>query len=142
MIRENTSAAKNILQVLMGIVFSIFGPITLFHQILLILIAFDYVTGLINALVHQKLNSTIGYQGIGKKIYMILLTAVAQMLDRAFIHTGMLGNMVCTFYIFNEVLSIIENAGGIGMPLPSILKTTIEKLKADAMKQEEEYNNE
>jgi len=141
MMRES-AVPKKIVQMIAGIWISVFGPVTLFHQILLIMIVFDYMTGLINAMVHRKLNSTIGYRGIGKKIYMLLLTAVAEMLDRAFLHTGILGNVVCTFYIFNEALSIIENAGCVGMPLPSALRATIEKLKIDHVKHTEEQENE
>ena len=104
-------------------------------QTLLIFIVIDYITGLIVAGVFKKsaktttggLNSTIGLKGIFKKVGEFILVVVATLLD------GVLGLEVIRYTVIialiaNEVLSIIENLGLMGVPIPKIVKKAIDIL--------------
>ena len=119
-----------LLTVSAGVFTYLFGELTPLFTALISVVCIDYVTGIISAAVNHKLNSEKGFAGILKKVFIFLIVAVASILDaiipatHAAIHAS-----VCMFYIANESLSIIENAGEIGLPLPQVLKNTVEKLK-------------
>lgn len=90
----------------------------------------DYITGVVSASVNHKLNSAIGFKGIAKKLLMFALVGVANLIDvNALSGTAVLRSAVICFYLANEALSIIENAGEIGLPIPKKLKKLIEQLK-------------
>ncbi|MDE6003925.1 MAG: phage holin family protein [Oscillospiraceae bacterium] len=102
--------------------------------LLLALIAFmilDYSTGLLTAKVSRTLSSKVGFVGIARKGLMLAVVSVGHILD-AQVFSG--DNSVCRsavigFYLANEGLSILENAGKLGMPLPKKLKKALEQLK-------------
>lgn len=90
----------------------------------------DYVTGIIAGAINKQLSSAIGFRGILKKVLIFIVIAVAVMLDRLI--TELIGagqavcrTVVCTFYIVNEFLSILENLGRAGVPYPAKLKEVI-----------------
>lgn len=90
----------------------------------------DYVTGVVSAAINHKLNSATGFKGIAKKLFMFALVGVANLIDiNALAGTAVLRSAVICFYLANEGLSIIENAGEIGLPIPKKLKKLIEQLK-------------
>ena len=90
----------------------------------------DYVTGVVSAAINHKLNSATGFKGIAKKLFMFALVGVANLIDvNALSGTAVLRGAVICFYLANEGLSIIENAGEIGLPIPEKLKKLIEQLK-------------
>lgn len=90
----------------------------------------DYVTGVVSAAINHKLNSATGFKGIAKKLFMFALVGVANLIDiNALAGTAVLRSAVICFYLANEALSIIENAGEIGLPIPKKLKKLIEQLK-------------
>ena len=96
------------------------------------LIAFvvvDYVTGVMCAVVDKKLSSAVGFRGIFKKVLIFLLVGVANILDAQVIGTGcVLRTAVIFFYISNEGVSLLENAGHLGLPIPTKLKAVLEQL--------------
>lgn len=96
------------------------------------LIAFvvaDYVTGVMCAIVDKKLSSEVGFQGIFKKVLIFLLVGVANILDAQVIGAGcVLRSAVIFFYISNEGVSLLENAGHLGLPIPAKLKNVLEQL--------------
>jgi toxin secretion/phage lysis holin len=107
----------------------LFGAWDTLFQALIAIIIIDYVSGILAAYSEQSLNSTIGYLGICKKICIFLMVALANILDS----TGGLGEpwirtMVIMFFIANESLSALENAGRIGVPLPEPLMAALEKI--------------
>jgi toxin secretion/phage lysis holin len=90
----------------------------------------DYLTGLMAAAVEKKLSSEVGFRGIFKKILIFMLVGIGSILDRQIIGDGsVLRTAVIFFYISNEGISIIENAGRIGLPIPQKLKDILEQLK-------------
>ena len=100
---------------------------------LLIFMAVDYVTGLIVAAAGKspkgKLSSKIGWRGLAKKCVVLLLVLVAAQLDVVlgmdYVRAG-----VCVAFLCNEVISILENAGLMGVPLPAALKKAIDLLQS------------
>ena len=105
------------------------------------LIAFvvvDYITGVMCAVVDKKLSSAVGFKGIFKKVLIFALVGVANILDVNVIGTGsVLRTAIIFFYISNEGVSLIENAGHLGLPIPAKLKAVLEQLHDRAEKEDE-----
>ena len=99
---------------------------------LLIFMGVDYVTGLMVAAAGKspkgKLSSKVGWKGIAKKCVILLLVLVAARLD-VVLGTSYVRAGVCIAFLCNEVISILENAGLMGVPLPAALKNAVELLQ-------------
>lgn len=98
--------------------------------VLFYFMGFDYLTGLMSAAVQNKLNSKAGYKGIAKKASILVVLIVAVLLDRL-LNNGLwvFRTLVCYFYIANEGISILENCGKCGLPLPEKLLKALEQLR-------------
>ncbi len=96
------------------------------------LIAFvvvDYLTGVMCAIADKKLSSAVGFKGIFKKVLIFALVGIANILDINIIGTGsVLRTAVIFFYISNEGVSFLENAGHLGLPIPEKLKAVLAQL--------------
>lgn len=102
---------------------------------LLAFVAIDYVTGVMCAIVDKKLSSSVGFKGIFKKILIFALVGVGHIIDTMVIGTGsVLRTAIIFFYLSNEGISLIENAGHLGLPIPAKLKTVLEQLHDRAEK--------
>lgn len=89
----------------------------------------DFATGFAAAAREGKLNSEVGFWGIPRKVLIFVIVAVANLADQ-WADTGhMFRDGAVAFYIANEVLSIIENAGRMGVPVPPKVQEMIEVLK-------------
>lgn len=111
----------------------VFGSCDGMMVALLALIVLDYISGVIAAAVQKKLSSSVGARGIAKKIFMLLIVAVANIVDMNVIGEGnVLKSVSVIFYICNECISLIENAGNIGVPVPKKLLDVLEQLKNDS----------
>lgn len=107
-----------------------FGDMDGFLIALLALMGFDYVTGVIKAAVKHDLCSSVGFKGIARKVFILALVAVGNLVDVHIFGQGNLcRSLVIGFYVANEALSIIENAIGLGLPVPKKLVTIIRELK-------------
>ena len=97
------------------------------------LIAFvvvDYITGVMCAVVNKQLSSEVGFRGIFKKVLIFMLVSVGNIIDQQLIGGGsVLRTAVIFFYLSNEGISIIENAGNLGLPIPQKLKDVLAQLK-------------
>lgn len=117
-----------------AVVSFLFGEWTPLLSVLIVLVFMDYITGLIASAVEGRLKSRIGLIGIARKVFIFLMVAVANLVDVVMIETGIREEpfvmmAVIVFYIINELLSITENSGRIGLPVPSQIKQAIEMLK-------------
>ena len=113
-----------------GIATYIWGPWDALIIALVAMVAIDYITGIIKAAVQGKLSSLVGFKGLLKKVAIFLLVAVGVMVDKIRPATNeAVRSAVIFFYIANEGLSILENAGELGLPLPAALKKSLEKMK-------------
>ena len=98
-------------------------------QILVTFVVIDYITGVLAAAYHGKLDSNIGLKGIAKKVFIFVIVACGHLVDGAMGTNNIVRDAAIYFYIANELLSILENAGEIGLPVPDVLKNAIERLK-------------
>jgi toxin secretion/phage lysis holin len=94
-----------------------------------IAVAIDYITGLIAAGILGELSSKVGLKGIGRKFIIFGLVAVAHLIDTILGDQHFIRDATVLFYIANELLSIIENAGRAGVPVPNIILNAVQSLK-------------
>jgi len=105
-------------------------------QTLIIFMAIDYTTGLIVAGVFHNSNKTetgalqskAGWKGLCRKGMTLLIVLVAAQLDKM-TGTNIIRDAVIIGYVTNESISIIENAGLMGLPIPKVLVDAIDVLK-------------
>ncbi len=112
-----------------GLMAYIWGPWDTLVSVLVAFVALDYVMGVINATIKGTLSSQIGFKGLAKKVAIFFMIAVASLLDKVVPVNGAIRAAVCMFYIANEGISVLENAGSIGLPLPNVLKKALAQLK-------------
>ena len=91
---------------------------------LIAFVAIDYITGVMCAVIDRKLSSAVGFKGIFRKVLIFLLVGIANIIDVQVVGTGaVLRTAVIFFYISNEGVSLLENAGHLGLPIgPFIVK--------------------
>ena len=96
---------------------------------LLLFVITDYITGVMCAIADKKLSSAVGFKGICRKVLIFLLVGIANILDMQVIGTGsVLRTAVIFVYISNEGVSLLENAGHLGLPIPVKIKSVLEQL--------------
>lgn len=128
-----------------GFIASLFGGWDAAMITLVIFMGVDYLTGLIVAGIFQKsgksetgaLESRAGWKGLCKKGVTLLIVLVAYRLDVVIGSTIIRDGAVIAF-IANETISIIENAGLMGIPIPSVITKAIDILKSKSDKAGEE----
>lgn len=97
---------------------------------LVTLACMDYVTGWAAAWVHGRLSSDIGRRGIAKKIGMFIVVAVCNILDQlGDLGEPILRTVAIWWYLSNEALSIVENLGEVGVPIPGRLRQALAVLR-------------
>lgn len=100
-----------------------------FLYTLIAFVALDYVTGVMCAIVEKKLSSEVGFKGICRKVLIFLLVGVANLLDVYVLgEAAVLRTAVIFFYLSNEGVSMLENAGRLGLPIPQKLKDVLAQL--------------
>ena len=117
---------------------SLFGGWTGAMTTLVILMLIDYVTGIIVAGVFHAspkssggaLSSAVGFKGICRKFVILLIVVVACRVD-LLLETNIIRDATCIGFCANELVSITENAGLMGIPLPRKLVEAIEVLRGD-----------
>lgn len=115
---------------------SAFGGWSAALTTLVIFMAIDYVSGLVLAGVFHRssksesgaLESKAGWKGLCRKGLTLLIVVVASRLD-IMLGVSFVKDAVCIAYICNEAISILENAGLMGVPIPKAIKNGIEILK-------------
>ena len=120
-----------------GAICGLFGEWTMTLTILVVVMAIDYISGWIVAACGRSpktegggLSSKVGFVGIAKKAFIMLLILLATMLDRAIGNEHMVFQSSLVFYyIANEGLSILENAALMGVKFPEKLRKALEALR-------------
>ena len=108
---------------------------------LIAFVAADYITGVMCAIIDKKLSSAVGFKGICKKVLILFMVCIANIVDLHVIGSGSaLRGAVIAFYLSNEGLSLLENAAYIGLPIPDKLKAILEQLH-DRSEKEDEHND-
>ena len=106
-------------------------------QALLAIMAIDIITGLMVALIWKKsgksesgaADSRAMFKGLMRKVVIVMVVCLAQQIDQSTGLNGILRLGAILFFTGNEGLSIIENAGLMGVPMPAIIKNALEQLR-------------
>ncbi|MNO45391.1 Holin family protein [compost metagenome] len=107
----------------------LFGGWSYLLSVLLAFVVIDYVTGIGAAAKEGALNSSKGFWGIAKKVSIFAIVAVAHLVDMTLGDAHLFRDAAIFFYLGNELISLLENAGRMGAPIPPVLKKAIEVLK-------------
>ncbi len=124
-----------------GAVISFFTGIPVIMWVLIAMMTIDYVTGLItgamgvsNKTEGGKLSSRAAFEGILRKVMVILVVLLAVLLDLAVqnsagVSFSAVTGATCLWFIASEGVSILENAAEMGVPIPGILRRALEILR-------------
>lgn len=108
----------------------LFGSWDIALSVLVLFMLLDYATGVLRGYINKELSSDVGLKGIARKTVIFVVLIVAVSLDRL-MNTGtwVFRTLVCYFYIANEGISLIENCGALGLPIPTKLQDALIQLK-------------
>lgn len=106
------------------------GGFDLSIKVLIFLMLVDYITGLWIGYISSTLNSKRAFKGINKKVFILVIVSCSSVMEKLFPNFG-IRNLVIIFYVATEILSVIENAGKLGVPIPDKLKKSLEQCKGD-----------
>lgn len=106
--------------------------------VLLVFIVLDYLTGLACAVIHKNVSSEIGAKGLLKKAMIMVVLIVSVLLDRLIGSEWIVRSSVCSFYIVNEAISVIENAGVLELSIPQKLLDVLAQLHDKGNKDDDE----
>ena len=112
-----------------GILAGIFGQWDTALWALVILMAMDYITGIIKAIYIKKLSSEEGYKGILKKITVLVIVALANIVQVITGGAAAVREIVIMFYIANEGISVLENVAAVSTKMPAALKNILLQLR-------------
>ena len=110
-----------------------YGEVTGLFWALIAFMALDYITGVVVAIIEKRLSSEVGFRGLAKKFLILVFVAVGHIADTYILGgTPAAMSAVMLFYMANEGISIIENAGLMGVPIPAVVAKAIDILKQKA----------
>lgn len=112
-----------------GILAGIFGQWDTALWALVLLMAMDYITGIIKAVYIKKLSSEEGYKGILKKITVLVIVALANIVQVITGGAAAVREIVIMFYIANEGISVLENVAAVSTKMPAALKNILLQLR-------------
>ena len=96
---------------------------------LIAFVVIDYLTGVMCAIIDKTLSSNVGFKGIFRKVLIFVMVGIGHVIDTQLIGSGdALRTAVIFFYISNEGVSLLENAGTSGLPIPEKLKEVLAQL--------------
>ena len=125
-----------VIGVIGSVISTLFGGWNAALTTLIIFMAIDYLSGVVVAGVFHKSNksksgglkSTIGWQGICRKGITLAIVLIACRLD-LILDTSYVKDAVVIGFCVNELISIVENAGLMGVPMPGAIMKAIDILK-------------
>jgi toxin secretion/phage lysis holin len=101
------------------------------------LIVLDIMMGLAVAFITKTVSSSASWRGMTKKSSVLIVVAAVGLIQPQLQAVPAVGqvpimHLICTFYCISEVLSILENASRIGVPMPPALVAALSKLRGEA----------
>lgn len=109
----------------------LFGGFDTLFVSLVLLMTMDFISGLMKAIKNKNLDSQIGIFGITKKAFILLIVALSVVIDKVFkakgVNVDIVRDVVIMFYIINEIISVLENAGEF-IPIPEKIKEVLAHL--------------
>lgn len=135
---ENKAICLGIIGIIGSAIANLFGGWSTDLATLIIFMAIDYMSGIIVAGIFKKskksknggLQSRAGFMGLFKKVMILLLVLIGHRLD-LLMGSDYIRTAVIIAFICNETISITENAGLIGIPIPKPIMNAIDILKGD-----------
>jgi len=132
-----------------GLIANLFGGWNAALGALMICMAIDYITGLMVAgIFHSSpkspnggLESMAGWKGLARKFVTLMIVLAAHEMD-VLLGINYIRDAVIIGFCANEIISILENAGLMGLPVPKILSSAIDQLKTPMGKESNEMRNE
>lgn len=135
----NDEISEFLVASIFGLMGWFFGGLDDFIEVLIALTVVDYITGICRAGIEGKISSRIAFKGIARKIIMFLFVGVANIIDKYILDAkASFRIVIILFYIGNEGMSIVENAGAIGIPIPSFLRGKFLKFMENSDKPKED----
>ena len=124
----------------LGVIAAYFNVLLIPIVVLVFVMITDYISGMISAKKSGELSSRLGIMGIAKKVGYLALVAVGMVVDylisSALVHVGIeiqinycFAMIIVIWLIVNELISILENLGELGVPIPDFLRRSIHKIK-------------
>lgn len=98
---------------------------------LLIAIVLDYISGMLKAFITKQVSSKIGFKGILKKMSILIIVMLAVLIDKVTGETGAIRTLVIYYFVANEGLSVLENLGQAGVPIPQNIKKALKVMKKE-----------
>jgi len=143
------TGALTIIGIVGSAIASLWGGWDLALETLVIFMAADYISGLIVAGVFHKsaksengaLESRAGFKGLIRKGGTLLIVLIGHRLD-LIIGSNLIRDAVCIAFITNELISIVENIGLMGVPIPAVITKAIDMLEKRSREKEQEVNHE
>ncbi|RCX22617.1 toxin secretion/phage lysis holin [Fontibacillus phaseoli] len=114
------------------------GGFSILLQVLLVFVIADWVTGWVAAWMNGELRSRIGHEGIIRKVTIFILVSIAHLIDGILGEGHYIRDAVIFFYLATELLSIIENVGRMGIPMPGVLRNAVKIFQSKSGDSEEE----
>jgi len=120
-----------------GCIAGFLGEWNVMLTVLACMMALDYISGLMVAAAGKSpktenggISSKIGFQGLMKKGFIIVIVLAATFLDRALGTDKMIFQLAAAgYYIANEGISILENADLLGVPFPKKIRDAFEDMR-------------
>ena len=110
----------------------VFGGLDIALKVLLLAIILDYLSGIAKAFILGEADSKQGFKGIIKKVSILLIVALGCQIDKLTNANGLLRTLIIYYFVANEGLSIIENLGHAGVPIPNVLKQALKQLRKES----------
>lgn len=123
-------SVKYVAATIAGVISNFLGGWDIMLQVLLGFVVLDYITGVVAAAFEKKLDSSVGFKGIARKVLLFVPIGIAYQLDVLLGQEQILRNIAVWFYVVNEGLSVMENLGRAGVPLPDALINALQQLKS------------
>ena len=137
---ESVSMLKLTIIAALGVIAAYFNALLIPIAVLVAVMVIDYISGMVSAKKTGDLSSRLGVIGILKKVGYLALVAVGMVVDylisSALTQVGIniqinycFAMIIVIWLIVNELISILENLGEIGVPIPEFLRKSIHKIK-------------
>lgn len=130
--REIVNGFQFAITVLGAFVGGLIGGLDSLAYALVLFVIVDYITGIMAGIVEKKISSEVGFKGIFRKVVIFILVSIAHIIDSKILGNGSaIRTAVIFFYISNEGISILENSGRIGLPIPQKLMDILHQLNKE-----------
>ena len=107
-----------------------FGGLDGIMYALLLCVTVDYLTGVVVAVKRRELSSEVGFWGLVRKCCILILVGVGHYIDAYVVGSGDTFRIaVALYYTGNEGISLLENCGNLGLPLPPKLMSVMEQIR-------------